>query len=199
MGLKNDSFGEKCQKIVNVSGRGVHWIRKISWKNFFSYQMFQMDLSPITNNQIFRQIKKYLANNLLDFTKYLGKSPITKHQIFRQLETSLNLRLAPVAKLSSTAGEVRQFLWCETFFVKGEINLFVRNFTIWKCSTYHFVGFCEVRQFCKWNIYSKWEIDFSRNLWYENAARLEICQKIYRTEDFRVKNLHRKRVIFDIC
>ena len=29
--------------------------------------------------------------------------------------------------------------------------------------------------------------------------RLEICQKIYRTEDFRVKNLHRKRVIFDIC
>ena len=30
-------------------------------------------------------------------------------------------------------------------------------------------------------------------------TRLEICQKIYRTEDFRVKNLHRKRVIFDIC
>ena len=29
--------------------------------------------------------------------------------------------------------------------------------------------------------------------------RLEICQKIYTTEDFRVKNLHRKRVIFDIC
>ena len=29
--------------------------------------------------------------------------------------------------------------------------------------------------------------------------RLEICQKIYRTKDFRVKNLHRKRVIFDIC
>ena len=33
----------------------------------------------------------------------------------------------------------------------------------------------------------------------EVLARLEICQKIYRTEDFRVKNLHRKRVIFDIC
>ena len=31
------------------------------------------------------------------------------------------------------------------------------------------------------------------------VSRLEICQKIYRTEDFRVKNLHRKRVIFDIC
>ena len=31
------------------------------------------------------------------------------------------------------------------------------------------------------------------------TSRLEICQKIYRTEDFRVKNLHRKRVIFDIC
>ena len=31
------------------------------------------------------------------------------------------------------------------------------------------------------------------------GTRLEICQKIYRTEDFRVKNLHRKRVIFDIC
>ena len=30
-------------------------------------------------------------------------------------------------------------------------------------------------------------------------SRLEICQKIYTTEDFRVKNLHRKRVIFDIC
>ena len=29
--------------------------------------------------------------------------------------------------------------------------------------------------------------------------RLEICQKIYTTEDFRVKNLHRKRAIFDIC
>ena len=29
--------------------------------------------------------------------------------------------------------------------------------------------------------------------------RLEICQKIYTTEDFRVKNLHRKRVIFDNC
>ena len=32
-----------------------------------------------------------------------------------------------------------------------------------------------------------------------HTSRLEICQKIYRTEDFRVKNLHRKRVIFDIC
>ena len=32
-----------------------------------------------------------------------------------------------------------------------------------------------------------------------NRNRLEICQKIYTTEDFRVKNLHRKRVIFDIC
>ena len=32
-----------------------------------------------------------------------------------------------------------------------------------------------------------------------DLTRLEICQKIYRTEDFRVKNLHRKRVIFDIC
>ena len=31
------------------------------------------------------------------------------------------------------------------------------------------------------------------------VVRLEICQKIYTTEDFRVKNLHRKRVIFDIC
>ena len=31
------------------------------------------------------------------------------------------------------------------------------------------------------------------------VIRLEICQKIYRTEDFRVKNLHRKRAIFDIC
>ena len=30
-------------------------------------------------------------------------------------------------------------------------------------------------------------------------SRLEICQKIYTTEDFKVKNLHRKRVIFDIC
>ena len=29
--------------------------------------------------------------------------------------------------------------------------------------------------------------------------RLEICQKNYTTEDFRLKNLHRKRVIFDIC
>ena len=28
---------------------------------------------------------------------------------------------------------------------------------------------------------------------------LEICQKIYMTENFRVKNLHRKHVIFDIC
>ena len=38
---------------------------------------------------------------------------------------------------------------------------------------------------------------------YESLAlhtpRLDICQKIYTTEDFRVKNLHRKRVIFDIC
>ena len=34
---------------------------------------------------------------------------------------------------------------------------------------------------------------------YVYMDRLEICQKIYRTEDFRVKNLHRKRVIFDIC
>ena len=33
----------------------------------------------------------------------------------------------------------------------------------------------------------------------KSIFRLEICQKIYRTEDFRVKNLHRKRVIFDIC
>ena len=33
----------------------------------------------------------------------------------------------------------------------------------------------------------------------DDEDRLEICQKIYRTEDFRVKNLHRKRVIFDIC
>ena len=32
-----------------------------------------------------------------------------------------------------------------------------------------------------------------------SLPRLDICQKIYRTEDFRVKNLHRKRVIFDIC
>ena len=34
---------------------------------------------------------------------------------------------------------------------------------------------------------------------WQLTVRLEICQKIYRTEDFRVKNLHRKRVIFDIC
>ena len=34
---------------------------------------------------------------------------------------------------------------------------------------------------------------------FQGMSRLEICQKIYRTEDFRVKNLHRKRVIFDIC
>ena len=33
----------------------------------------------------------------------------------------------------------------------------------------------------------------------EVFSRLEICQKIYTTENFRVKNLHRKRVIFDIC
>ena len=33
----------------------------------------------------------------------------------------------------------------------------------------------------------------------DDVIRLEICQNIYRTEDFRVKNLHRKRVIFDIC
>ena len=32
-----------------------------------------------------------------------------------------------------------------------------------------------------------------------DQSRLEICQKIYTTEDFRVNNLHRKRVIFDIC
>ena len=32
-----------------------------------------------------------------------------------------------------------------------------------------------------------------------SILRLEICQKIYTTEDFRVKNLHRKCVIFDIC
>ena len=30
-------------------------------------------------------------------------------------------------------------------------------------------------------------------------CRLEICQKNYTTEDFRVKHLHRKRVIFDTC
>ena len=36
-------------------------------------------------------------------------------------------------------------------------------------------------------------------LFPHGLPRLEICQKIYRTEDFRVKNLHRKRVIFDIC
>ena len=34
---------------------------------------------------------------------------------------------------------------------------------------------------------------------WNTTCRLEICQKIYTTEDFRVKNLHRKRVIFDIC
>ena len=33
----------------------------------------------------------------------------------------------------------------------------------------------------------------------DKFGRLEICQKIYTTEDFRVKNLHRNRVIFDIC
>ena len=33
----------------------------------------------------------------------------------------------------------------------------------------------------------------------DDEDRLEICQKIYTSEDFRVKNLHRKRVIFDIC
>ena len=32
-------------------------------------------------------------------------------------------------------------------------------------------------------------------LLFEVLIRLEICQKIYTTEDFRVKNLHRKRVI----
>ena len=32
-----------------------------------------------------------------------------------------------------------------------------------------------------------------------HLVRLEICQKIYTTKDFRVKNLHRKCVIFDIC
>ena len=37
------------------------------------------------------------------------------------------------------------------------------------------------------------------NCFFIFNIRLEICQKIYRTEDFRVKNLHRKRVIFDIC
>ena len=31
------------------------------------------------------------------------------------------------------------------------------------------------------------------------VTRLEICQKNYTTENFRVKNLHRKHVIFDIC
>ena len=60
--------------------------------------------------------------------------------------------------MSFTAGEVRQFLWYDTFFVKRDITLFVRN--LWKFSTYHFVFFCEVRQFCKWNIFSKWEIIF---------------------------------------
>ena len=39
----------------------------------------------------------------------------------------------------------------------------------------------------------------SSTSWSAWSSRLEICQKIYRTEDFRVKNLHRKRVIFDIC
>ena len=39
----------------------------------------------------------------------------------------------------------------------------------------------------------------TRHTGVRSACRLEICQKIYRTEDFRVKNLHRKRVIFDIC
>ena len=36
------------------------------------------------------------------------------------------------------------------------------------------------------------------NLFYDMLYifRLEICQKIYTTEDFRVENLHRKRVIF---
>ena len=40
--------------------------------------------------------------------------------------------------------------------------------------------------------FAVWRIDFQE-------SRLEICQKIYTTEDFGVKNLHRKRVIFDIC
>ena len=35
--------------------------------------------------------------------------------------------------------------------------------------------------------------------WGDHPPRLYICQKNYTTEDFRVKNLHRKRVIFDIC
>ena len=147
-GLKTDSLGENCQKKSSMcQAGGSPELGKFSEKTSLSYQMFQRDLSHSTNNQIFRQITKYLANNLLNFTKYLGKSPMTKNQIFRQLETSLNLRSAPAAKLSSIAGEVRQFLWCETFFVKRDIALFVRN--LWKCSTFHFVGFCEVRQFCK--------------------------------------------------
>ena len=36
-------------------------------------------------------------------------------------------------------------------------------------------------------------------IWIYFLNRLEICQKIYTTEDFRVKSLRRKRVIFDIC
>ena len=43
------------------------------------------------------------------------------------------------------------------------------------------------------------QLDILNPVWIDVANRLEICQKIYRTEDFRVKNLHRKRVIFDIC
>ena len=39
---------------------------------------------------------------------------------------------------------------------------------------------------------------FSSKLHFDLSHRLEICQKIYTTEDFRVKNLHKKRVIFDI-
>ena len=40
---------------------------------------------------------------------------------------------------------------------------------------------------------------YNKSLHFSILLRLEICQKIYTTEDFRVTNLHRKRVIFDIC
>ena len=37
------------------------------------------------------------------------------------------------------------------------------------------------------------------NILFRTHPDLKFVKKIYRTEDFRVKNLHRKRVIFDIC
>ena len=70
----------------------------------------------------------------------------------------------------------------------NSINLYPSSILDECLNTFAIMSVCHpLLEFCRSYIYLK------------GASRLEICQKIYRTEDFRVKNLHRKRVIFDIC